>query len=392
MSGESRDGGYLAGHFMPLPHETAFVQAILKSSVQGSNSTRRALTIDGPMTPEQGRLLHRLPVVIDGQVIGATRAFLRGDSFFKNPHASAAALSDLGVGVMLDLRTPGEHRSDREKLEVFRRFNIEVVHASMESDEAPVTNALLDANGWGKVGIYIYYVDSEAGRNGIRDGLTELAKALLDGHDVGWFCAHGKDRTGTFTAIALDIVGVPRETIAAEYRLTEVGSNIRPATMQELFEAVGAKGLRDQDYLVACAVVALARMDERKQATCLLRDRMDNRLNTSRLRGLYDANLVVPSTTAMPGREKIAESMLVSAVSKARWSDSIYLLNKGWDLFPSKPEFIDGLFEHIDSKYGSTLGYLETIGVEAWVVQAIREHAVQLFDAPVPYDLSEFFE
>lgn len=52
--------------------------------------------------------------------------------------------------------------------------------------------------------------------------LVRAIRALLDpdNHAVLFHCAAGKDRTGVLSAIVLEILGVPRETIAADYALS----------------------------------------------------------------------------------------------------------------------------------------------------------------------------
>jgi protein-tyrosine phosphatase len=52
--------------------------------------------------------------------------------------------------------------------------------------------------------------------------LVRAIRALLDpdNHAVLYHCAAGKDRTGVLSAIVLEILGVPREAIAADYALS----------------------------------------------------------------------------------------------------------------------------------------------------------------------------
>jgi len=55
-------------------------------------------------------------------------------------------------------------------------------------------------------------------------------------------CTAGKDRTGIFLGLILDLLGVPREDIAAEYHLTEIGLlPIQEAMVSRLISSYGFK-------------------------------------------------------------------------------------------------------------------------------------------------------
>lgn len=63
--------------------------------------------------------------------------------------------------------------------------------------------------------------------------------ADADGHPAVFFCAAGKDRTGLVAAMVLGALGVPDETIAADYALT---SGVLPVLVERNRARAAARG------------------------------------------------------------------------------------------------------------------------------------------------------
>jgi protein-tyrosine phosphatase len=144
----------------------------------------------------------------DGRLV-RPRRILRSD-FLVNlgPEDERLLLGELGLRLVVDLRTVGE----------VERFpgpwgdvGVDVVQAALPLDPAFVARRTEDMTG-----LYLAFAEPPA---------TALALALeavldVDRHPVLVHCAAGKDRTGVLVALALELLGVERETIGLDYELT----------------------------------------------------------------------------------------------------------------------------------------------------------------------------
>lgn len=121
-------------------------------------------------------------------------------------------LRDLGVRLVLDLRSSEERERDRTP--DLAPHGIQSAHAPVfESDASP---AGLDQEFPGYATIYRRFLDT--GREAYRtlfEALAETEGAFL------FHCAAGKDRTGVAAALLLDVAGVPDATIIADYEVSE---------------------------------------------------------------------------------------------------------------------------------------------------------------------------
>ncbi len=131
---------------------------------------------------------------------------LRTDSLDRLPAASQAALLDRGLRQVIDLRWPSE---------------LEIAPSVFErSDQVTYTSIPLLADDptphLGLAGMYRHIFDARAPQ------LVEVVRALLapNGAPAVIGCAAGKDRTGVAIALVLDVVGVPRDLIVADYALS----------------------------------------------------------------------------------------------------------------------------------------------------------------------------
>jgi protein-tyrosine phosphatase len=135
---------------------------------------------------------------------------------------SLASLSDADMGYIvatLGLRTAVDLRAGHEVDEYPHRLVVDagiVVHHRPIVDEtrrrpgdAPLPERGIDE-------IYVLMLD----RFGDRFAAVVDLIADADGHPVVFFCAAGKDRTGLVAAVVLGALGVPDETIAADYAFT----------------------------------------------------------------------------------------------------------------------------------------------------------------------------
>ncbi|RDI54312.1 tyrosine-protein phosphatase [Nocardia mexicana] len=136
-------------------------------------------------------------------------------------HASesdlAALLGPIGLRTLIDLRLPDE--VEREGYGPLAAAPVRVanlpVRKSPQSSLA-ARDLVPDKSRVDLVELYGQLLAGSAGE------LVAAARLMADSdrHAVVFHCAAGKDRTGVLAAVLLDAVGVPAETIAADYELT----------------------------------------------------------------------------------------------------------------------------------------------------------------------------
>lgn len=87
-----------------------------------------------------------------------------------------------------------------------------------------------------------------------REMVRDIAAAIADAPDGGVLihCAAGKDRTGIVVALALAVAGVPAETIAADYALSE-------PRLAHVYDGWVAENQGDEEILAMLAWVRQAR-------------------------------------------------------------------------------------------------------------------------------------
>jgi protein-tyrosine phosphatase len=135
----------------------------------------------------------------------------RADGLHRIPVEGTAALQPLGWRTVLDLRTTTEVEAG-----AFASAGLDVVHLPVirevwgipdEDDVDPVE--FLSAQ-------YLRMLDE--GAPAIAAAFTILASA--DRLPAVFHCSAGKDRTGVLAALVLSSIGVPDDTIAADYHLS----------------------------------------------------------------------------------------------------------------------------------------------------------------------------
>jgi protein tyrosine/serine phosphatase len=125
-----------------------------------------------------------------------------------SPDDERALLREFGLKTVIDLRTASEVESFPGPWE---ERGVDVVRASFPLDPAFAANGTDDM-----VGLYLSFLEPPAAAAGA------ALKALIavERHPLLIHCAAGKDRTGVLVALALELLGVEREALVADYVLT----------------------------------------------------------------------------------------------------------------------------------------------------------------------------
>ena len=135
----------------------------------------------------------------------------RADGLHRTPASAAPVLGALGWRTVLDLRTTAEVDAG-----AFRADGLEVIHLPMlrqtwgipeQLDIDPV--AFLSTH-------YLQMLDD--GAPAIATAFTVLASTSRV--PAVFHCSAGKDRTGVLAALVLSSIGVPDDTVAADYHLS----------------------------------------------------------------------------------------------------------------------------------------------------------------------------
>ncbi|HEY7916561.1 MAG TPA: tyrosine-protein phosphatase [Acidimicrobiales bacterium] len=138
----------------------------------------------------------------------------RSDTLHELTGADVEVLRSLGLATMIDLRTARElSRTGRGPLAgepiAYRHLSvIQEGEGEALAAPAPPGEELGER--------YLWYLDG--GRSALADALALVTEP--DTLPLVFHCAAGKDRTGVLAALILDIVGVAREVIVADYLIT----------------------------------------------------------------------------------------------------------------------------------------------------------------------------
>jgi len=169
---------------------------------------------------------------------GGTTAFrrvVRADAPLRHDEGDAIALAGLGLTTVVDLRDPDELA--REPNALAGLPGVDVVHVDLWEAvrPAPPTDPW-DLTAW-------YRAALDRGAPAFARALTTIADApgaaLVH-------CTVGKDRTGLVVALILELAGVPRATVLADYALTH--DRIEPVRTRLVAQAV-ARGVRREDFV-----------------------------------------------------------------------------------------------------------------------------------------------
>lgn len=150
--------------------------------------------------------------------------------------ADMTYLSRLGVSVICDLRSPQERNA--EPTPFLKVDGVEVIAIDYNMDMSLGGLAKMQTREQAIQGFaqaYVGFLDI------LTPHYTELFARLAAGKaPLAFNCSAGKDRTGMGAALVLSVLGVPRETIVADYALTQVYT---PPSMYkaQMASASGAK-------------------------------------------------------------------------------------------------------------------------------------------------------
>jgi protein-tyrosine phosphatase len=150
---------------------------------------------------------------VDGRFTRWERLF-RSDTLHELTQDDLEVLRRIGLNSVIDLRTATElERTGRGAL---AEEPIAYLHASVLREEGGESAATPAPVGDDLAERYFWYLD--VGREAFVNALTLAADPVHQ--PLVFHCAAGKDRTGVLAALILDILGVERSTIVADYALT----------------------------------------------------------------------------------------------------------------------------------------------------------------------------
>ncbi len=123
-------------------------------------------------------------------------------------------LDGLGLRTVVDLR--GVREAQREGHGLLETSSLRRVNLPVRQPKGTEADAVPEVSGLRLADFYLSMLDGSGA------SLTDLARIVADEqqHAVVFHCALGKDRTGLTAAVLLDAVGVPAETIAADFALS----------------------------------------------------------------------------------------------------------------------------------------------------------------------------
>lgn len=173
--------------------------------------TTRRITFEGPCN---FRDLGGYETV-DGRVVRWGRVY-RSDSLHTATAADVPTLRELGVRTAVDFRTGDE----LTRLGAGPLAELAVRHVHCSTVDAAVREGESSRPAFvGDRAADFYMLMLEHGAPAYASALQALAEA--DSLPAVFFCLAGKDRTGCFAALLLGLLGVPDDTIVADYELTQ---------------------------------------------------------------------------------------------------------------------------------------------------------------------------
>jgi protein-tyrosine phosphatase len=140
-------------------------------------------------------------------------AVVRSDNLTALTPAGQAALRAYGIRSIVDLRRPEEARDYPNPFAEPGSHGISYVNVPFED---PAVFAFTEEPESLTI-VYVMMLDHYGSR--VADVMTTVADAPSGGVLV--HCMGGKDRTGLISALLLELAGVDRETVAADYAITQ---------------------------------------------------------------------------------------------------------------------------------------------------------------------------
>jgi len=173
----------------------------------------------------------------NGGVTKTGRLF-RSDSLSKLTNNDIAAISTLGITAVLDLRFPYEAAESANRLQNHAGFLYENISVADKAQANPLD--FPDTN-------------EEFYNNILHKGKEQVAavfRFLIENADknIVFHCTAGKDRTGVVAALLLDLVGVARADIMADYAQTHAYKWDELMELKKTIEAQRGITLKDSMF------------------------------------------------------------------------------------------------------------------------------------------------
>ena len=165
----------------------------------------------------------------DGGVVRSGKLF-RADALGRLGAAGRESLRELGIRIVIDLRDDFEVQALPDDLE---GLDVEVLHLPVFEGSGASASTV------GATIVHLY--DKIVFQH--TDVIVRALREIADTGDepVVVHCTAGKDRTGIVIALALLAVGVDRETVVADYALTE--ANLNGPWLEGMLELVRGYGV-----------------------------------------------------------------------------------------------------------------------------------------------------
>jgi len=175
------------------------------------------------------RDLGGIATICGGQI--RERTLIRTDNHDRLDAAGVAAIRSYGVSRIIDLRWKWEASKYPSPLAADERYRL--------------VPACFDPTGDEDIPPDSYRLMVDASRDRLAAALTAIAESPPGG--VVLHCHAGRDRTGVVVALALSLAGVPAESIATDYALSD---NCSPATMVNTLTHLAARYGGVAEYLI----------------------------------------------------------------------------------------------------------------------------------------------
>ncbi|GAA2245303.1 MULTISPECIES: tyrosine-protein phosphatase [Kitasatospora] len=119
----------------------------------------------------------------------------------------------LGIRTVIDLRYPWEIEARGRVPE-----DLGVAYHNLSIEHRPYDQAALGPET--DTAAFLAERYAEVAEDGVKELRRVLEVIAADGGPLVFHCASGKDRTGIVAALVLDLLGVPEETVVADFALT----------------------------------------------------------------------------------------------------------------------------------------------------------------------------
>lgn len=185
-----------------------------------------------------------------GGLPGAAGRRIRPGQLYRAAHLGAATEADraklrrLGVTLTADLRTDLERQQKPDRLPegmalLPRPIFDEVTAGITREDGTPAPLIMPDMEA-----LYRVMVTAAPCRESLRAVLVALMERAAEGEAVLWHCTAGKDRCGVVSALLLAALGAKRETIMADYLVT---NEISGPESRAVYQKLLAEGFAEED-------------------------------------------------------------------------------------------------------------------------------------------------